>query len=43
MKKLLMLLVVSSLSTVALSGCNTMNGAGQDIEDGGEAIQNASE
>lgn len=25
---------------VALAGCNTMRGAGQDIESGGEALSN---
>ena len=35
----LLLLVVSG---VLLSGCNTMNGMGKDIERGGEKVQNAS-
>ncbi|MCM2972151.1 entericidin A/B family lipoprotein [Larsenimonas suaedae] len=26
-----------------LAGCNTMHGAGQDVEEGGEAIQNAAD
>lgn len=27
--------------TLALSGCNTLAGAGKDIEQGGEAVQEA--
>ncbi len=27
--------------TLGLGACNTISGAGQDIEDGGEAIQDA--
>ena len=26
---------------IAISGCNTIRGAGEDIEQGGKAIQNA--
>ncbi|MGZ8225514.1 MAG: entericidin A/B family lipoprotein [Methylococcaceae bacterium] len=37
MKKLLMLMVL--LSFFALSGCNTFEGAGKDIESGGETVQ----
>lgn len=28
---------------LALAGCNTMEGAGEDIEHGGEAIQDAAD
>jgi len=36
---LAVLLAVASLA----AGCNTMHGAGQDIERGGEKIQNAAD
>ncbi|WP_375056672.1 entericidin A/B family lipoprotein [Zobellella sp. DQSA1] len=40
MKKRTPVLVLLSLLTLSLlSGCNTMRGAGEDIEAGGEAIQ----
>ena len=35
------IIVVCGLLLLALAGCNTMEGAGKDIERGGEAIQNA--
>ena len=42
MKKFKTLLVVLIGTTAfALAGCNTLEGAGEDIEDGGEAIQDA--
>lgn len=28
---------------LTLSACNTMEGAGEDVEDGGEAIQDAAD
>lgn len=40
-KSLLLLCILSS--TFGLSGCNTMSGAGQDIEAAGEAIEDAAE
>lgn len=40
MKRFLVLLMFS-LSAVVTAGCNTMEGAGQDIERGGEEIQEA--
>lgn len=33
--------VLLGLSALALSGCNTMDGAGKDIENAGEKIQDA--
>ena len=40
MKKRTPALVLLSLLTLSLlSGCNTMRGVGQDVEEGGEAIQ----
>ncbi len=41
MKKAIALLLLVA-SGFALSGCNTMNGMGKDIERGGEKVQNAS-
>jgi predicted small secreted protein len=35
-------LLILVLGVTVLSGCNTMHGLGQDIEDAGEAIQNKS-
>jgi entericidin B len=42
MKRMIALLLAASyvmLSGVMLSGCNTVQGAGKDIERGGEKIQ----
>ncbi|PMR72115.1 entericidin A/B family lipoprotein [Billgrantia endophytica] len=39
MKRIMALLLVSIFALSLLSGCNTMRGAGEDIERGGEAIQ----
>jgi len=39
MKKFVALLAL--LMMVALSGCNTMQGLGKDIERGGEKLQNS--
>lgn len=41
MKKFITLLAL--LMTVVLSGCNTMQGLGKDIERGGEKLQNSAE
>lgn len=43
MKKLLILFVAIASLAGAISGCNTMRGAGEDIERGGEKIQGAAE
>ena len=40
MKKAIALLLLVG-SGVILSGCNTMNGMGKDIERGGEKVQDA--
>lgn len=40
MKKIMIFLVAVSF---ALTGCNTIKGAGQDISAGGKAISNAAE
>ncbi len=42
MKRMISLILVSLFSLSLLSGCNTMRGAGEDIEAGGEAVQDAS-
>ncbi len=42
MKKSLLLAVIGLLSVLSI-GCNTMEGLGEDIEKGGEAIQNEAE
>lgn len=39
MKRLLATVLLSLFTLSLLSGCNTIHGAGQDIEEGGEAIQ----
>ncbi|MCK9468390.1 MAG: entericidin A/B family lipoprotein [Porticoccaceae bacterium] len=39
----LALLVALALSLFALAGCNTIDGAGKDIERAGEEIQNATD
>lgn len=41
MKKLIMLLVLVSIA--GLIGCNTMDGAGQDIQRGGEAVSDTAQ
>ncbi len=40
MRKLSALLLLAYL---ALAGCNTMAGAGKDIQEGGQAVQNKAE
>lgn len=39
MKRTLLLCVLLMVTLIAISGCNTVRGMGQDIEKGGEAIQ----
>lgn len=39
MKRTLMLGVLIITTLLVISGCNTIRGAGEDIEQGGEAIQ----
>ncbi|MCO7245348.1 MULTISPECIES: entericidin A/B family lipoprotein [Halomonadaceae] len=41
MKKLLAMSFILLMSAGVLAGCNTLSGAGQDIEEGGEAVQDA--
>ncbi|MDZ7851920.1 MAG: entericidin A/B family lipoprotein [Halomonas sp.] len=42
MKRTISLILVSLFTLSLLSGCNTIRGAGEDIERGGEAVQDAS-
>ncbi len=37
------ILAIAILAAVAMSGCNTMEGAGKDVESAGEAIQDAAD
>jgi len=41
MKRTLSLILVALFTLSLLGGCNTIRGAGQDIEEGGEAVQDA--
>ncbi len=41
-KKTLMLMLTAAF-VVAIAGCNTVHGVGQDLEAAGEGIQDASE
>ncbi|MBF8222936.1 entericidin A/B family lipoprotein [Halomonas sp. 328] len=43
MKRMLAALMLSLFMLSLLSGCNTMRGAGEDIQKGGEAIQRQAE
>ncbi|MEQ6916491.1 entericidin A/B family lipoprotein [Halomonas aquatica] len=41
MKRTFALVLVALFTLSLLSGCNTIRGAGQDIERGGEVVQDA--
>ncbi|APE30563.1 entericidin [Halomonas aestuarii] len=41
MKRTLALVLVALFTLSLLGGCNTMRGAGEDIEQGGQAVQDA--
>ncbi|MCB8888122.1 MULTISPECIES: entericidin A/B family lipoprotein [Halomonadaceae] len=43
MKKLLAASFVLLVSASVLAGCNTVSGAGQDVQAGGRAVQEAAE
>jgi entericidin B len=43
MKRILSLTLVTLFTVSLLSGCNTMRGAGEDIEAGGEAVQRSAD
>lgn len=42
MNKLITLLFLS-LFAISVAGCNTIHGAGEDVEDAGEAVQDAAD
>lgn len=42
-RKLLLAFVLAGLSVLALSACNTVEGAGEDVESAGEAIQDSAD
>lgn len=42
-KRVVVALVVSALIGIGALGCNTVKGAGRDVEKGGKGIQNAAE
>lgn len=42
-RTLFAVLLASFLGSIALSACNTMEGLGQDIEAGGENLQDSAE
>lgn len=42
MKRTLALMMITLFTLSLLAGCNTVRGVGQDIERGGEAIQDSS-
>jgi entericidin A len=39
MKHLIVLLMMAAFSTVTLTACNTMAGAGKDVQKAGEKVQ----
>lgn len=39
MKRITALTLLTLITLLLLSGCNTIRGAGEDLEEGGEAIQ----
>jgi len=43
MKKLVALVAVAFAFAVPLAGCNTMKGAGQDVQNAGQKMENAAD
>lgn len=43
LRKLLLVFAVAGFSAAGLTGCNTVEGAGQDIENTGEAIEDSAD
>ncbi|RYF70449.1 MAG: entericidin A/B family lipoprotein [Comamonadaceae bacterium] len=41
MKKLSTLMAIVFTASIALTGCNTMKGAGQDVQKAGEKVEDA--
>jgi len=42
-RKLLLAFVLAGITVFALSACNTVEGAGKDVENAGEAIQDSAD
>lgn len=42
-RKVVLVVLISVLFGLGMSGCNTFRGAGKDIQRGGEAIENTAE
>ena len=43
MKKIAALLTVAFVVSIPLAGCNTMKGAGQDVQNAGQKLENAAD
>jgi len=43
MKKIAAFLAIAFTLSIPLTGCNTMKGAGQDIQKGGEKLENSAD
>ncbi|SFM08611.1 entericidin A/B family lipoprotein [Variovorax sp. OV329] len=43
MRKLAAFIAIAFTLSVPLAGCNTMKGAGQDIQKGGEKLENSAD
>lgn len=43
LRKLMLILAVAGFSAAGLTGCNTVEGAGQDIESAGESIEDSAD
>ena len=43
MKKIAAFLAIAFTLSIPLAGCNTMKGAGQDIQKGGEKLENSAD
>ncbi|THT97957.1 entericidin A/B family lipoprotein [Lampropedia puyangensis] len=41
MKKVVSIVLASFISIASLAGCNTVQGVGQDVQQGGKAIEKA--
>ena len=41
MKRVIALMLLSMFSVAMLSGCNTVAGAGKDVQTGGESVEDA--
>ena len=43
MKKIVALLAIAFAVTIPLAGCNTVKGAGQDVQNAGQKMENAAD